>query len=280
MQSRLPDSDELALILKRIWDAGSSKWPEKKLTPSVFLAHLGYHARRSADVGEFLSGVHAEDLYFSTACMAGDEHALVMVTELYRREIAKVIARKPTSIERVEIEQEVRCRLFVADLDKLPRIASFSGRGRLQAWLRVVVTRTIVDMVRGTSKRTRDRSMDLQRLPDRGYDPEMAYLKALYQNEFKAAFQQAIQRLTPKQRNLLRYHVLQGLSIDDIGALYSVHRATAARWLSEVRGRLHKLTYAYLSERLEVSRGELTSIFRLIQSQLDISIRRYLNEGT
>jgi DNA-directed RNA polymerase specialized sigma24 family protein len=38
----------------------------------------------------------------------------------------------------------------------------------------------------------------------------------------------AMDAMPPLERAVLRYQVVDGLSIDEIGALYDVHRATAA----------------------------------------------------
>ena len=44
--------------------------------------------------------------------------------------------------------------------------------------------------------------------------------------------------LSAEDRTLLRQQIVDGLSIDAIGAAYGVHRATAARWLNRARGAL------------------------------------------
>jgi RNA polymerase sigma-70 factor (ECF subfamily) len=68
------------------------------------------------------------------------------------------------------------------------------------------------------------------------------------------------------------------LSISDIGAIYQVHRATAARWLSKARATLIDLTKEQLAILLSVEPGETDSILRLVQSQLDVSLERRLRD--
>jgi RNA polymerase sigma-70 factor (ECF subfamily) len=75
---------------------------------------------------------------------------------------------------------------------------------------------------------------------------------------------------------LLKYHYVDGFSIDKICAIYTVHRATAARWLGAAREALAVETHRLLGTRLGVSPSELRSIARLVESQLDLSIRRLL----
>ena len=64
---------------------------------------------------------------------------------------------------------------------------------------------------------------------------------------------------------------LEGASIDALGALYKVHRATAARWLGRAREQLLSNTRGALSEQLGLADDELSSVMRLIHSRLEVS---------
>ena len=66
------------------------------------------------------------------------------------------------------------------------------------------------------------------------------------------------------------------LSIDKLGALYRVHRATAARWVASARRALVDATRDQMITRLGVDSVELDSIIRLVRSQLEISIHEQL----
>ena len=107
-------------------------------------------------------------------------------------------------------------------------------------------------------------------------DPEIGYLKRLYRAEFKEAFQLAVAGLDDRERPVLRQHVLDGLGIDQPSALHHVHRATAARWIEAARASILTATQRELIRRLALSRAELTSVIRLIESQLDVSLSRVL----
>jgi hypothetical protein len=49
----------------------------------------------------------------------------------------------------------------------------------------------------------------LARLVEDDSDPELDYLKALYREDFRAAFAEALGDLASRERNLLRYHSLR-----------------------------------------------------------------------
>jgi RNA polymerase sigma-70 factor (ECF subfamily) len=92
----------------------------------------------------------------------------------------------------------------------------------------------------------------------------------------KRAFHLAVAELEPRERNLLRMHLLDGLSIDQIGVFYRIHRATAFRWVAKARERVWDETRNRLREKLRLSPSEYDSILHQVRSQLDLSIERVL----
>src|SRR5262249_41683920 len=78
------------------------------------------------------------------------------------------------------------------------------------------------------------------------------YFKRVYRREFELAFREAVQSLSDRERILVRQHFLDGVSVNDLGRLYRVHRATAGRWLERARDALLAATRARLMARLAV----------------------------
>ena len=107
-------------------------------------------------------------------------------------------------------------------------------------------------------------------------DPELAYLQQHYGAQFRAAFREAVLSLTPRERNLLRHSVLDGLGIDQIAAIYHVHRATAARQVKQARSSLVEATRERMRMMLGVGETELDSIFRVLVSLAHITLREIL----
>jgi RNA polymerase sigma-70 factor, ECF subfamily len=64
------------------------------------------------------------------------------------------------------------------------------------------------------------------------HEPEMAFLMKTYKRELTEAFEEALASMPHRDRSVLRHHYVEGLSIDRLGELYQVHRATAARWIA------------------------------------------------
>jgi RNA polymerase sigma-70 factor (ECF subfamily) len=110
-------------------------------------------------------------------------------------------------------------------------------------------------------------------------DPILEQLKGEYRSQFATALREAIAELGAEDRTLLRQQIVDQLSIDELGAAYGVHRATAARWVNRARGALVTVTRTRLAARLAMPVDEVDSVIRLVQSRLDASVVRYLRES-
>jgi RNA polymerase sigma-70 factor (ECF subfamily) len=157
-----------------------------------------------------------------------------------------------------------------------PKIADFSGRGPLATWLRAAAVRTALNHRQTTHREISVGDEEWSRMPGSGSDPELAILRTRFRKEFGEAFEQALQTLTQQDRNLLRLHLLDGLSIDKLAVMFQTHRSTVARWIQKSRELLVVETKKGLAEKLKVSNAELEELMGLVRSQLDVSINRYL----
>jgi RNA polymerase sigma-70 factor (ECF subfamily) len=283
-RAHLSDEARNTLDLSRVdelvttWLARAhAAWPAIDVAPDVFIAHVAGRIsiadRVPADV---LDAVRPEDLYLACACAGGDDRAIDSFCRLYlpRLEPALRAAGVDEAGAR-EVEQELSELLFVASDDKPPHIATYAGRGALKSWVKSIAARMARHRVRRARARPRSDD-DLEGLVAGGDDPELAHLKALYRDEFRTSFSAAMTSLEPRERTLLRQHYLDELTIDDLGRLHQVHRATAARWLATTRQTLCRRTRSDLTRRLEIPGDDFESVMRLIASQLEVSIRRHL----
>lgn len=228
---------------------------------------------------ETLGRLRAADLYLAYGCAAGETVALEAFEAEFGRDIDLAISRSGNiNLGKDEFRQLVRSKLFVAAPGRRPKIADYAGRGDLRSWVRVTALRMIVDLVR---QHAGDRVVPLEAealsaIPAPGDDPELDYFQRVFKTEFREALQTAFARLSPRERNLLRHQVLHGLNIDQVGALYRVHRTTAFRWIEKARRSLLQHTRDALKQRLHVASGEFLSIMRVVQGDLEVSVRRLL----
>jgi RNA polymerase sigma-70 factor (ECF subfamily) len=110
-------------------------------------------------------------------------------------------------------------------------------------------------------------------LPNPG-DLELDFIEREIRAEATRALYEAARALSPGDRHLLRQHLLGRMSIDELGGVYGIHRATVARRLQNARERLLAGVRAAISERLGVE--EVGSVMRLLASRLDASLARVL----
>ncbi len=97
-----------------------------------------------------------------------------------------------------------------------------------------------------------------------------------HRDAFRAALERVLAKLTSEDRNLLRLSLVHGLSIDEVGRLYQIHRSTAARRLGRLKDGIGQDTRMYLRAELGADRKELQSLFRLVKTGLDKSFVRLL----
>jgi len=105
-------------------------------------------------------------------------------------------------------------------------------------------------------------------------DQETSYAQDRYRDAFRTAFSAALLSLDDRDKNLLRQHYLDGLTLDRLGVLYRTHRATAARWLAAAKQQLLDRTRSHLMGQLRVPLADCDSIIRLVKSQFDLTVYR------
>jgi RNA polymerase sigma-70 factor (ECF subfamily) len=270
-------SDREAALARAV-TRGAAAWPELAVAPAAFRDYL---MARIADDVAALDAMAVEDLYLACACVQGDPAAIASFTDRFVRVSVAAAARSRRGALAVDdMLQQVLEKLLAPRGEQPPRLAEFSGHGGLRAWVRVTVVRAAIDLERAQARRivpeAQEPSFNLEEHATTT-DPELDYFKRHYRDEFRLAFAAALAALDARSRNALRHHLVDRLSIDQIGALYNVHRATAARWISGSREALLAGTRDALRERLKLSEGEYASIMRLIDSMLDVSVQRLLS---
>ncbi len=225
-----------------------------------------------------LERAKVEDLYAACACAAGDAKAIAAVESRYFSDVTAALGKMGLPSDRIgEVKQGLRKLLFVGEPGAPPRIAEYRGTGDLRAWLRVTAMRAALKLLRKDARETPASDDAILEARSSADDPELAYMKAAYRASFRAAFQEALESLHPKERTLLKQQIVDGLGIDELGALYQVHRATAARWVAGAREKLLSRTRRTFMLRARITSDECESIMRLVRSQLDVSLHRRLS---
>jgi RNA polymerase sigma-70 factor (ECF subfamily) len=260
----------LEAALSSMVAAALAAWPGLSVTAEHFVAY-------AADRVENVNSVRAADLYLAACCAAGDARAIGFFDSRFIEEIDPALSRlnlRPGQTD--EVKQILREQLLVGRPPDGAKIAEYTGRGDLRSWVRVSAVRAALKLGRKGKREVLADDEAILEARSTEHDPELLHIKAVYRQAFKAAFQTALDSLSDKDRLLLRQHVVDGLSIDELGALHRVHRATAARWVAKVKETLLLRTREKFMGQVRVGRAECESIMRLVESQLDLSLKRRL----
>ena len=264
------DADLPAAVVARIAAAGRAAWPGIALADDVLAARIAGQLRDDPDAPH--DALHDSDVYLAVALAAGDaaalrafEDSLVphMVMALRRLRLGGGTAE--------EVVQALRVELLVNG-----RIADYAGRGALAGWLRVSATRKALKLVRRAEREETLDEVLLDHWPSATPDPASKHIRARYTGELKTAIKDAFAELEVRQRNMLRQHLFDELTIDDLARVYRVHRATCARWLADARADLGRGTRKRLVAALGLPVGELESLLRFLDSDIELSISRLL----
>ncbi len=265
-----PDEAELERSLLTLCEQAESRFPGASLARQSFMRWLGERCSRDE-----LCRIRADDLWLACASASGDAVAVRTLMSSYIAPLADTLGRAGISeAARAEVLQQLLTDLVVAAPPAQPMISGYRGQGDLGAWLRVIALRS--------ARRQRGRDARDSELPHAAPDAsalddaELAYLKQKYTREYKAAIEAAFATLARRDRNLLRFSLVDQLSIDQLGAIYHQHRSTVARNLQRIRRELVEQTRKNLETRLGVARAELDSIAKLVESQLDLTLPRLL----
>ena len=218
---------------------------------------------------------HLDDLLLACAALRGLRAAHDQLERDFFAALPQLLGRLRMSDDAVrDLGQQLRVSLLLGDgPTPTPRLASYAGTGPLGGWLRAVATRAALSELRRPRRTEGDFDAELMGFATAD-DEAMAALRTRYARQLEAALRAALAELPPRDRNVLRMYVLDGASIDAIGRVYGVHRATIARWIAEVRVRLAQGARARVASGASAS--EVTSLARLCFSQIDLSLERLL----
>lgn len=254
-------------------------WPSVRLEPARFLAHWAQRLPSGADAEKAFELLHVEDLYLACACAEGDPEGLRQLRTTLARAVMPVLRQVDSAPSFVdEMEQRLMERLLVGAEGRAPRISEYAGRGSLENWLRAAALRVALNEKR-SQRRNPEQAISqelLVQMAAPSKDVQLDMLKARYRHDFNAAFGAAVLKLTGQERNLLRLHFVDALSLSQIGAVYQADKSTISRWISKTRLSLLHLTRSGLEARLGPAALELDSLMKWMDSQLDVSLNTAL----
>ena len=248
-------------------------WADVTVEPARFAAEV---KRRLPDItAAELPSICTRDVYLAIACLDGDSAAAAHLEREYFVE-ADIAARKlrGSDDQAAELRGHLRKVLFTADGDRKAGLAEYTGRGDLRGYLKVTATRELIRVInKGRKEQPIEPMLDrfqIERVP------ELSLLRDKHGPAIAAAMRAALEKLPERDRALLRYTLVDDWTVDQLGELYGVHRATAARWAAAARDKLGELIRDEIAKRLAIDTSEVESLIALVRSRIDVSLERIL----
>jgi RNA polymerase sigma-70 factor (ECF subfamily) len=237
------------------------RWPGVRCSSASFAEHVLALGISSPQLSAF-----GEDLFLAFACAEQDKVALQVFDAQYLSRVGRAIMRIDAASDFLdEVTQRLRERLLAPPT---PRIRGYAATGPLLSWTRVSAVRVALNLKQHESKHSHRALADCL-LQEFDVTPsETNRYREVLEDSLRKVFRQ----LEARERNLIRLHYIDGLNVDRLGAMYSVHRATAARWIVAARDRIFEDVARDVRATLKLSPSEFQSVLGLVRSYVDANL--------
>jgi RNA polymerase sigma-70 factor (ECF subfamily) len=273
-QGAAAPSEGLEATLRAIAVGGRSAWPDVSLGDPPFVRHLAERTRGDA---EALRSICAADLFLACACKEGDRAAIRSLDRMYLSRVPEYLrTMRPSPDFSDEVRQVLSEKLLVGPAGVPPKIAEYSGRGPLAAWLRIAAVRTALNLRQRRREEPEASGIPVARALASRANPEVDYVRRRYSDAFVEALRAAFGALSEEQRRVLRLHFARGFTGDEIAQILQVHRATVVRWIRRAREDVLREAMRRLRESVRVSDEEHASLLSVLESQIDLSCSQLL----
>jgi len=243
--------------------------------PTAFGRYLAERIDPSAPLAVALEGMHVADLALAFALAAGETRALAVFEREYVPYLGGAIARAFKEVDPQELLQELRVAMLVGDAGTPPRILLYRGEGPLRAWLRVTALRSSLHRAKRRHKERPVEDAFFDSMVDGLEPPSHARLEE-HKGAVTAALRSAIANLSNRDKGVLKYALVDGISLQKIGVIYGAHRMTVAKWLELARDRVRADVEASLRVQFGASTTELKGVIMEAVAAMDSTVVRML----
>ncbi len=237
-----------------------------------YLAEGATHAEAHA----FLLTLRVEELALARACAAGNNSAWEIFLTRYREKLyqsALRIAREDSAAR--DLADTLYAELYgtnTRDGERSSKLASFTGRGSLEGWLRTVLAQEFVNRYRRTK-----RLVSLDEESDEGSQfaaPEPEPLPSADQR-LEFATSAALSALSAEDRMVLASYYLDGRTLAEIARMLGVHESTISRKVDKLAKSLRKKIVAGMQQQ-GMDRRQAEEALEVDVRDLQVDIRRSL----
>jgi RNA polymerase sigma-70 factor (ECF subfamily) len=284
MNSSKPISGVQALVNELLAELHAKAGCEKiGLTSEAFcviLCEVG--AKQAAttasesDLRTFFLTLRVDELALARACAAGNNSAWEIFLTRYREKLylsALRIAREDSAAR--ELADTLYADLYgtsTRDGQRVSKLASYSGRGSLEGWLRTVLAQEYVNRYRRTKRLVSLDEESEEGIQFRAPEPEPL---PVGDQRLAQATDEALAFLSGEDRMVLSAYYLDGRTLAEIARMLGVHESTISRKLDKLAKSLRKQIVAALTRR-GMSRRQAEEAMEVDVRDLQVDIRRSL----
>ena len=225
---------------------------------------------------EFFASLRLEELALARACAAGHERAWEIFMVRYREklyDIAAYIARESSAAR--ELADSIYADLYgtsAREGKRISKLASYTGRGSLEGWLRTVLAQEYVNRYR---KQRRLVSLDEESEAGMQFAAVPEPSAVVPDPRLEAATDDSLASLDVEDRFLLAAYYLDKRTLAEIARTLRVHESTISRRLDKLAKTLRKKILATL-QRNGMSRHQAQESLQVDVRDLRVNIRAHL----
>lgn len=262
--------------------AGCEKIGITRESFSVILCEIGtkHGVASEPEARTFILSLRVDELALARACAAGDNSAWEIFMTRYREKLylsALRIAREDSAAR--ELADTLYADLYgttTREGQRVSKLASYTGRGSLEGWLRTVLAQEYVNRYRRTKRLVSLDEESEEGIQFRAPDPEPV---APADARLARATDEALSFLSGEDRMILSTYYLDGRTLAEIARMLGVHESTISRKIDKLAKSLRKQIVASLT-RTGMSRRQAEEALEVDVRDLQVNIRRSLAQET
>ena len=239
-----------------------------------------YGSKSAAEIRSFFLALRVDELALARACAAGENAAWEVFLTKYREKLylsALRIAREDSAAR--ELADTLYADLYgttTREGQRVSKLASYTGRGSLEGWLRTVLAQEYVNRYRRTKRLVSLEEESEEGAQFRAPEPEPV---TAADNRLSRATDQALAQLPAEDRMVLSAYYLDGRTLAEIARMLGVHESTISRKLDKLAKSLRKQIVAALTKS-GMSRRQAEEALDTDVRDLQVDIRRSLAQET
>jgi RNA polymerase sigma-70 factor, ECF subfamily len=233
-------------------------------------------AATPAEARAFLLTLRTEELVLARACAAGHNQAWEIFLTRYREKLyqsALRIAREDSAAR--DLADTLYAELYgttTREGERVSKLASFTGRGSLEGWLRTVLAQEFVNRYRRTRRLV---SLDEEGEEGSQFAAPVSEPMPSPDSRLESATDAALAALSSEERMVLSAYFLDGRTLAEIARMLGVHESTISRKVDKLAKSLRKKILANMMQQ-GMARRQAEEALEVDVRDLRLDIRRSL----